>query len=144
MENDYVVYMHKNKINSKKYIGATRNIKTRFGKDGNNYKGQPFYKEIKKYGWNNFEHLILYENLTADEANQKEIEMINKYNTTNEKYGYNINSGGFIAKKNKYYCFLQIYLSKDKKEKLKRKANEKGLTLAAYIRMVLIESLQKE
>ena len=35
------------------------------------------------------------QNLTKDEACNKEIELIKKYNSTNRKYGYNISFGGF-------------------------------------------------
>lgn len=39
---------------------------------------------------------------------------------------------------------LQLKVSPDLKNALDQVARKKGLTLAAYIRMVLIESLQKE
>lgn len=47
---------------------------------------------IIKYGWNNFKKEILYENLTSEEADAKEIELISFY----KKGGkcYNIASGG--------------------------------------------------
>lgn len=93
-ERKYKVYMHVFP-NSKKYIGITcQNCKQRWGSNGNKYKGQSVYKAIKKYGWNNIKHLILYDNLTEEEAKDKEIELIAKYNTTNDKYGYNITKGG--------------------------------------------------
>ena len=47
----YCVYMHRNKINDKKYIGITcRKPEHRWGKDGHSYKGQVFKKAIEKYG----------------------------------------------------------------------------------------------
>lgn len=96
MENKkYIVYMHKNKINNKVYIGITcQKTNFRWGA-GSGYKQQPkFYRAICKYGWNNFEHLILFENLTFEEAKKKEIEMIDKYNAFTKKYGYNSTKGG--------------------------------------------------
>lgn len=94
----YTVYEHKNKINNKKYIGITsRNPEQRWGHNGNNYKTTPhFYAAIQKYGWDNFEHNILFENLTKQQACQKEQELIAQYNTTNKEYGYNSTSGGDI------------------------------------------------
>ncbi|MBP3801390.1 MAG: hypothetical protein J6I85_05165 [Clostridia bacterium] len=53
-----------------------------------------FYSAIQKYGWNNFSHEILYTNLSLEEANYKEAELIQKYQTTNPQYGYNIEKGG--------------------------------------------------
>lgn len=53
-----------------------------------------FYRAINKYGWNCFQHDILFKNLTEDEACKIEIELIAKFNTQNPLYGYNIQSGG--------------------------------------------------
>lgn len=98
----YTVYQHKNKINNKVYIGITsRSPKERWGKNGNNYSSSPyFYNAIKKYGWDNFEHNILYSNLSKEEACKKEQELIKFYNATNRKYGYNSTTGGEIFKMN--------------------------------------------
>lgn len=53
-----------------------------------------FGKAIKKYGWNNFEHNVLFSNISFDEACEIEKQLIAKYHTNNPKYGYNIASGG--------------------------------------------------
>jgi group I intron endonuclease len=93
--NNFTVYMHINKINSKKYIGITKQKPEKRWSYGNHYKSSPhFYSSIKKYGWDNFEHLILFEKLSEIEAKNKEIELIAEYNTTNNKYGYNCTKGG--------------------------------------------------
>ena len=70
----YTVYQHTNKINNKVYIGITsRNPEERWGIDGNKYKSSPhFYSAIKKYGWENFDHDILADNLTREQACLKE------------------------------------------------------------------------
>lgn len=92
---DYTVYMHENIINNKKYIGITSQKTKERWRNGNGYKGCiSFYNAIQKYGWDNFNHIILYTNLTKKEAEDKEIELISKYKTNNKKYGYNICSGG--------------------------------------------------
>lgn len=92
----YTVYQHKNKLNKKVYIGITKQIpEQRWGINGKKYKSSPhFYSAIQKYGWDNFEHNILFENLTKDEACKKEQELIKKYNSMNRKYGYNSTTGG--------------------------------------------------
>lgn len=73
----YTVYQHKNKINGKIYIGITmQKPEVRWGKNGNNYKSSPhFYSAIQKYGWDNFEHNILFTGLTKEEACLKEQEL---------------------------------------------------------------------
>lgn len=94
----FCVYKHTNKINGKVYIGQTRygnNPIARWGKTGNCYKNSfYFYNAIKKYGWDNFEHEILYNNLTVEEANYYEQLEIEKYNSNNPEFGYNLNTGG--------------------------------------------------
>ena len=81
--------------NKKKYIGITcTKPEKRWGKNGNGYKTQFVYRAINKYGWNNIEHKILYKNLTEKEAKQKEITLIEKYNTNDLNKGYNISLGG--------------------------------------------------
>ena len=91
------IYMHINKIDGKKYIGQTvqSHNPNRRWKNGNGYKSnQYFYNAILKYGWDNFEHKILYRDLTRDEANQLEEQLIQEVNTTNPEYGYNLAFGG--------------------------------------------------
>lgn len=45
----FIIYMHKNKINGKIYIGQTcRSLRLRSGANGKNYATQPiFYRAIK-------------------------------------------------------------------------------------------------
>ena len=91
--NDNVVYMHRNKINGKVYIGQTHNLDRRW--HPSSYIGSPyFYYAIQKYGWDNFEHIILEDNLTSEEADKLEIEYIAKYDSTNSQFGYNLSEGG--------------------------------------------------
>ena len=92
----YYVYLHNNKINNRKYIGITKQSpEKRWGIQGNNYRSSPyFYNSIQKYGWDNFEHIILFANLTKEEACEKEMALIRFYNMQDKKYGYNIMEGG--------------------------------------------------
>lgn len=94
----YTIYMHISPSN-KKYIGITkRNPKYRWN-NGNAYQENNYFKNaIKKYGWNNFQHIILFTNLTKEKAELKEQELILKYKSTNENFGYNLESGGNIQK----------------------------------------------
>ena len=92
--NKYKVYMHICP-NGKKYIGITQQDVLKRWNYGNGYKGCVlFYKAIKKYGWKNIKHIILFDNLEKCDAEQKEIELIKHYKTNERKYGYNICSGG--------------------------------------------------
>jgi group I intron endonuclease len=103
-ERNYVVYLHINKINNKKYVGITKqNLNKRF-KNGYGYNvyndnipQSAFSRAIKKYGWDNFEHKIIFTNLTLTEANWKEKEAIKFYRTFTgfeDCNGYNMTLGG--------------------------------------------------
>ena len=68
----YSVYMHINKINGKKYIGITSQRPKSRWHNGKGYAQQRrFYSAIKSYGWDNFEHIILFNGLTKKEAEEK-------------------------------------------------------------------------
>lgn len=91
------IYLHRNKINNKVYIGQTIQPLEDRWKNGFGYKTcYYFYNAIQKYGWDNFEHIILEqnENWTQEELNNKEKEYIKLFNSTNPDYGYNICEGG--------------------------------------------------
>ena len=101
---NYTVYMHICP-NDKKYIGITMDLKRRWRNGGIEYKiynykennNSAFYNAIQKYGWNNIEHKILFQNLTKKEACSIEQEMIKKYNTYihfENSNGYNMTLGG--------------------------------------------------
>ena len=70
----YIIYLHKNKINGKCYVGQTcQKPETRWGKDGWHYHEQEyFYRAIQKYGWDNFEHIILETNIDEDKVDERE------------------------------------------------------------------------
>ncbi len=86
--------MHKLKLDGRVYIGQTcMSLKQRSGRNGHRYKNCPkFYNAIQKYGWNNFEHIILETKLTQQEANRKEQYWIKIFNSIQN--GYNIQAGG--------------------------------------------------
>ena len=93
-EKCYTVYMHIFP-NSKKYIGITGQKPEKRWRNGFNYRNCIlFNRAIKKYGWNNIKHEILFNNLTKKEAEQKEIELIAFYKSNQREYGYNVESGG--------------------------------------------------
>lgn len=96
MDKKYKIYVYTNKINGKKYVGQTcRTLKERAGKDGHNYHNcNLFGYAIKKYGWDNFESKIVFDNLTHDDANRLERTLIKILRTQNHEFGYNIDSGG--------------------------------------------------
>lgn len=140
----YCVYKH-TAPNGKVYIGITRLSVERRWQNGRNYKNNPhFYSAIAKYGWENIKHEVLFTSLTKEQAEQKEIELISLYKSSDRRYGYNIELGGNATGKisdetkrkmseshrGKYYGNHRKHTEEEKKrvsEKLKgRKSPMKG------------------
>lgn len=93
MEN-YKVYIHIFP-NLKVYIGITKQKLNDRWKNGLGYKTQTFmYKAINRYGWENIKHIVIRDNLTLEEAQAMEINLIKQYKSNQSKYGYNIANGG--------------------------------------------------
>lgn len=95
----FIVYIHKFP-NGKMYIGITSKKPNARWQNGNGYskEKQPImYNAIKKYGWENIEHIIMFSDLSENDAKSKEIELIKKYNTfykNENSNGYNMTFGG--------------------------------------------------
>src|SRR5690606_38581180 len=65
------------------------------GRNGNNYRNSPIlYKAIKKYGYENFSYLILYECIRQVEADIIEDYYIKYFNSQDLAIGYNLKDGG--------------------------------------------------
>lgn len=93
--NSFSVYVHIFP-NGRRYVGMTVQIPAkRWGIDGYGYKGQPYvFNAIKKYGWENIEHIIVQTGLTCSEAEDLERKLIKEYRSAEKGYGYNIDLGG--------------------------------------------------
>lgn len=89
----YMVYRHTSP-SGKSYIGQTYDYEDRCYRHQLKSSGcRAFYLAIQKYGWDNFTHEILYDNLTQDQANYREQQAINEYGSM-VPYGYNLLAGG--------------------------------------------------
>lgn len=95
-DHKYKVYVYTNKVNGKKYVGQTnKTLVRRAHKDGSGYNMCPiFSKAIRKYGWDNFEPRVAFDNLTHEEANRIEKYLIKILRTQDRNYGYNMGDGG--------------------------------------------------
>ena len=71
-----------------------------------------FYNALKKYGWDNFDHEILVE-ARLEELDDLERFYIQKFNSNNKEFGYNLESGG-----NKNKTFAESTLKKLSKSKI--------------------------
>ena len=130
---EYTVYMHISPSN-KRYIGITGQEPKKRWANGKHYRfNQYFNNAIEKYGWDNFEHIIIVKGLTEDEAKWLEVELIKEWDTTNREKGYNIGLGGNInpthseevrrkiseSKKGEKHPMYGKHLTDEQKEKLR-------------------------
>lgn len=98
LDKKYCVYKHTSPSN-KVYIGITCKSPTDRWASGFGYSHQIyFFRAIVKYGWINFKHEILFDGLTKEEAENKEVELIAHYKSTDLNFGYNIDLGGNLHK----------------------------------------------
>lgn len=93
--NTFIVYKHTSP-NNKVYIGITEfDPKYRWKNNGKGYKHQSvFFNAIIKYGWINFKHEIVAENLTKEGALDKEEKLIQYYKSYDRRFGYNVSLRG--------------------------------------------------
>lgn len=90
---NYYVYIVKNSINGKKYIGKRR-CSCEIADDKYLGSGIILKKAIKKYGKENFTKGIIEVCETEDEAYDREIYWIAYYDATHSDEFYNISEGG--------------------------------------------------
>lgn len=92
---NYIVYIHTNQLNEKRYIGITCQKPDERWRHGEGYKHCPvFYRAIKKYGWDSFDHEIVADNLMREEAEDMEKLLIAKFKSNCNERGYNVSEGG--------------------------------------------------
>ena len=91
---EFIIYVHRNKVNGKCYVGQTCQIpEDRWGANGNGYSRQTvFYNAILKYGWDNFEHIILEEHIPPELVDERESYWAIEYNALVPN-GYTILTG---------------------------------------------------
>lgn len=91
---EYTVYKHTSP-SGKVYVGITKQPVKQRWHGGRGYIGNPaFWNAIQKYGWDNFEHVVLETGLSPEEASEKERFYIAHFRSLNTQNGYNIDLGG--------------------------------------------------
>ena len=125
----YTLYKHKCKANNKVYIGLTNKSANERWRDGNGYKSNyDLYKDIREFGWEEgFEHEIIRDNLSYEEAKEAEIYLIKLYDATNSERGYNNRFGG------SYGAFRRPSEIGAKIKNLRKENNETQLELSIAI-----------
>jgi group I intron endonuclease len=120
----YCIYLHRNRINGLVYVGQTCQKPEDRWRKGAGYKGNTFFfRDINNYGWDNFDHIILEENLTKEMADERESYYIKLYDSTNPLNGYNIRSSNASG-----YHFADLWNNPIEKEKIVSKLKEQRNT----------------
>lgn len=89
------VYIHTNKTNGKRYIGITSQNPEKRWLGGHGYDRRlKFGRAIEKYGWDGFEHEVVYNGISEEDAKDIERALISRFSTQDDRYGYNMTSGG--------------------------------------------------
>lgn len=124
------IYIIKNKINNKVYIGKSQDIERRFREHIIGRKTAVLLaRAIKKYGLENFEFSIIEECPKDMLANREEY-YIDLYRSRDRKYGYNIAKGGSGGDtitnlpKDKYNDYINK-LSKPRPKKFREEQSER-------------------
>lgn len=146
----YLIYCHRNKINNKRYIGQTyldiEHINERW-KNGRGYDhSRRFRNAIKKWGWENFEHIILETNIPESQIDERERYWIAYYHTWIEDpqcWGYNLQSGGSLHKRHSEETkelLKQLALGRKMSEEAKQKMREAKSHMSEETRKKMSES----
>ncbi len=95
MSRNYTVYIHRSKTENKAYVGMTSQKPTTRWLGGSHYKTcVRFNDAVERLGWDNFEHIIFATGLSEKEADHIERSLIALFQTNDERFGYNMQSGG--------------------------------------------------
>lgn len=123
----YTVYKHTSP-SGKVYIGITKRKPEYRWNKGKGYRKDQllFYRAIKKYGWDNFTHEILYTGLSEKDAKNIEISLIRQYKSLG--MSYNITDGedggrGLHNKRKKMSDETKLKMSKSRKGLLEGNKN---------------------
>lgn len=90
------IYLIRNKINGKVYVGKTKNFKQRWYQYEYDYKkqrvehiNQYLLSSMNKYGFYNFEFSVL-EYCSLDKCSERELYWMTYYNSFDPEFGYNL------------------------------------------------------
>jgi len=91
------IYIIKNLINNKVYVGQSKRFKTRISQHFRSSKHEncpyPIGRAIKKYGKENFSVEVI-EEIDESRADERERHWISHFDSVNPQKGYNLESGG--------------------------------------------------
>ena len=133
------VYLIKNKVNGKVYIGQTiQSLKRRFSQHKCNAltrkKKTPLYSSIRKHGINNFEITLLKDDIKPKELNDVEANYILKYSSVEK--GYNLKYRETKISYNRFDIedIIERYENKDTLKEIARDYNADKRTISSMLK----------
>jgi len=127
----HYIYILRNKVNDKIYVGQTNNLKKRFiehkAKDRLRTKGTPLYCAIHKYGFYNFEMIEIESHENYIDSDDAEEFWIQLFQSRNREIGYNLSIGGRVNRGFKH----SDEFKKNKSEQMKNTSNQIDRTIMA-------------
>lgn len=116
-----VVYKHTNMKNGLIYYGIAEDYLSRWN-DGFGYQSNKFFwNDIVRYGWENFKHEIIFENISEEDARFFEGLLIQETQSYLPENGYNQNLGERMM-----YKEINVSDFTNKAEEIKRPRNGRG------------------
>ena len=130
MKKLYIVYVHITP-DGMHYYGVTNNPKNRWGYNGIHYRDTSLNTYIEKYGWDNIQHIVLYENLTYEDALKIEDSLIisgwEKGNCINKRRSGNVSKDDvYIREYQRQYQQEYYEQNRDKLNQYSREYQEKN------------------
>jgi len=99
---NFCIYILQNRINNKIYVGQTNSVKKRLEKHKMDSKSSRpsmiISRALNKYGFENFNFILIEENLSLEDANYWEVFYIQFFQSKNKLFGYNLKDGGKNSK----------------------------------------------
>lgn len=137
----YTVYMHVSP-NEKRYIGVTSTSAKERWMNGAGYSTNvDFQTDIKKYGWDSFEHLIIADGLSCRAAAKMEQDLIAKYHSNSPQFGYNKTKGGETREmynpNRKKMVLLNLQMTESEKAQLRHDAHQHDMNVSEYVRWLI-------
>lgn len=98
----YSIYILRNKINLKIYVGQTNNLKRRLSRHKNEafvkLNNKPLYQSIRKHSLDNFEMIEIEQHL-KEEIDEAEQFWVAFFQSNKREFGYNLTAGGSLYNK---------------------------------------------
>ena len=121
LENNYSVYQHVTPDNMY-YFGQTQNVERRWESNGIHYKETSLYPYIEQYGWDNIQHIVLFENQSKEDALWIEDFLI----TTAQEDGVCINQrrSGLVSKEEGYERIRHKQYYEENKQQIRKQQKQ--------------------